>query len=226
MLQALFLSIGQLFDRRVAAVFLKSFLLTLMLLGAVAVAVWLAMHRMTHWLAYWLGSWLDSGSVADIATIAVVLLAHLLLFRVVAIAVIGVFADDVVEAVEAKHYPAAHAKVRHVPLHQSARMGLGSGGRAILFNLIFSPVYLIALPAAPFIFFIVNAWLLGRDLGDMVAVRHMPERDLASWRRRTRLRRLALGSFGTALLLIPGIAFLAPVLGAAMAAHIFHGGRK
>jgi len=226
MLQALFLSIGQLFDRRVMLVFLKSFLLTLVLLGAIAVVVWFAMHRFADWLAHWLGQWFDAGTVADIATIALVLLAHLLLFRVVAIAVIGVFADDVVEAVEARHYPAAHANVRHVPLHQSARMGLGSGGRAILFNVIVSPVYLIALPAAPFVFFFINAWLLGRDLGDMVAVRHMPEKSLASWRRRNRLRRLALGSVGTALLLVPGVAFLAPVLGAAMAAHLFHGGRK
>lgn len=226
MFQAFLLSLGQLFDRRVALVFVKSFLLTIVLLAAMAVAIWFAMRWLAGAIAPWIGQWFDAATVADIGTIALVLLAHLLLFRVVAIAVVGIFADDVVEAVEAKHYPEAHAQVRHVPFHQSARMGLGSGARAILLNVVLSPVYFFAFPVAPFIFFFANAWLLGRDLGDMVAVRHMAEPELPGWRGRTYFRRLGVGAFGTALLLIPGVAFLAPVIGAAMSAHAFHLGRR
>lgn len=223
MIQAFFLSLGQLFDRRIGMVFVKSFLLTLLLFGALGVGLYFGLH----WLSATIfGAGENSGMLADILTIVVVLAAHWLLFRVIAILVIGIFGDEVVEAVEAKHYPAAHAQVRHVPLAKSLRVGLRSGGRALVYNLVASPVYLIALPVAPFVFFIVNSWLLGRDFGDMVAMRHMPDSELRAWRSRTRLRRLALGAVGTGMLLIPGVNFLAPVIGAAMTAHAFHLGRK
>lgn len=222
MIQAFFLALGQLFDPRVARVFIKSLALTLLLFAVLGVGLWFGMH----WLAAWMfGTGEGSGALADIVTIVVILVAHWLLFRVIAIAVIGVFGDEVVEAVETRHYPAKHAQVRHVPFARSLGMGLRSAGRAILFNVVFSPVYLIANVFAPIVFFIVNAWLLGRDLGDMVAVRHMPEAELRAWRRRTRFSRLAIGAVGTGLLLVPVVNLLAPVLGAAMAAHAFHRGK-
>ncbi len=229
MIQALFLSIGQLFDRRIAMVFVKSLLVTIVLLGAVSVAVWFGMHRLLDWIAGYLGGLSWAGDAADISTIVLILLAHFLLFRAVAVAVIGIFADDVVEAVEMRYYPDAHATARAVPFGQSLAMGLGSGFRALLVNVLFSPIYVILLltgVGTPIAFFIVNTWLLGRDLGDMVAARHMRARDLPTWRRRTSFRRLRLGAVGTGLFLIPGISLLAPVLGAAMATHAFHLGRR
>lgn len=229
MIQALFLSVGQLFDRRVAMVFVKSFLVTMLLLGLISVAIWFGLHRLLDWIAARIGGFSWAGDAADISTIVLILLAHFLLFRAAAVAVIGIFADDVVEAVERRYYPDAHATARAVPFGQSLAMGLGSGVRALLVNVLFSPIYLILLltgVGTPIAFFIVNTWLLGRDLGDMVAARHMRARDLAGWRRRTSFRRLRLGAVGTALFLIPGVSFLAPVLGAAMATHAFHLGRR
>ncbi len=222
MIQAFFLALGQLLDRRVASVFVKSFLLTIAIFAAAAVAMWMTMHRLAAAIAGWLGGSQWASDIADIVTIVLVFVLHWLLFRAIAIAVIGVFGDEVVEAVEARHYPQAHAKVRHVPLARSIGMGLRSGLRSIGLNILFSPIYLIANVAAPIVFFLVNTLLLGRDLGDMVAVRHMPESELPRWRRRTRWRRWTLGAVGTGMLLVPGVNLLAPVIGAAMAAHAFH----
>jgi uncharacterized protein involved in cysteine biosynthesis len=229
MIQALFLSLGQLFDRRVAMVFVKSLFLTIVALAAISVGIWFGMHRLLEWAAAKLGGLSWVGDAADIATIVLILLAHFLLFRVVAIAVMDIFADDVVEAVEAKYYPNAHATARAVPFGQSLAMGLGSAFRALLVNVLFSPLYLILLitgVGTPIAFFLVNTWLLGRDLGDMVAARHMRGRDLPGWRSKTSFRRLRLGAVGTGLFLIPGVSLLAPVLGAAMATHMFHMGRR
>ncbi len=56
-------------------------------------------------------------------------------------------------------------------------------------NLLLSPLYLILLVTGvgtALAFFLVNGWLLGRDLGDMVAARHMPRDELRGWRRRAR----------------------------------------
>lgn len=229
MIQALFLSLGQLLDRRVAMVFVKSLFLTIALMIAISAGIWFGMQWVFDWIADRIGHYGWTTDAASISTILLILVAHLLLFRAVAIAVMDIFADDVVEAVEAKHYPDAHATARAVPFGQGLTMGLGSAFRAVTINVLFSPIYLILLitgVGTPVAFFIVNTWLLGRDLGDMVAAWHMRSRDLPGWRSKTGFRRLRLGAVGTALFLIPGISLLAPVLGAAMATHMFHQGRR
>lgn len=224
MIQAFFLSLGQLLDGRVAMVFLKSLLVTLVLFVALGFGVYYGVHWAT---ARWMSSY--SGPFADIAVITILLFAHWLLFRAIAIGVIGVFADEVVAAVEAKHYPGAHADARDVPFARSVAMGLGSGVRIILVNLALSPIYIALLitgVGTAIAFFVVNSWLLGRDLGDMVAARHMKYGELPKWRSRTSFRRFVLGMFGTGLLLVPVVALIAPVIGAAMATHAFHRGRR
>lgn len=225
MIHAFFLSLGQLLDRRVAMVLLKSLAVTLIVFAALGVGLWYGMHAFSAWLAAWLGGVGGSAAFADIATLVLLLLAHWLLFRAVAIAVIGIFADEVVAAVEAKHYPGAHADAQDVPFARSLTMGIQSGVRIIAVNVLLSPLYLVLLltgVGTAAAFFFVNAWLLGRDLGDMVAARHMPYRDLAKWRRSNRLRRFTLGAIGTGLLLVPFVNLVAPIIGAAMATHLFH----
>ncbi len=229
MIQAFFLSLGQLLDRPIALVFLKSLLLTVILFAGAAVGLWYAMAWLGDAVEPWLGLADRDNVFASVATLVLFLLAWWLLFRAIAVAVIGIFADEVVAAVEAKHYPGAHARARAVPLARSIAMGLGSAARILLVNLLLSPVYLILLVTGvgtAVLFFIVNAWLLGRDLGDMVAARHMDRDTLPAWRKRTGLGRFVLGSVGTGLFLVPILNLVAPVLGAAMATHAFHRGRQ
>lgn len=222
MLKSLFLSIRQLDDRPVTMVFVKSFGLTALLFVTVGAALVLG----TRWLAaHWMRL---EDSMADLAGAAALLLALLgmwLLFRVVAVAVLGIFADEVVEAVEARYYPEAAGSVKPVPIGRSIAMGLGAAGRALLVNILLIPFYLGLLLTGigtAALFFVVNSWLLGRDLGDMVAARHLDGRAIKRWRGGTRLARLALGAVGTGLLIVPVINLVAPVIGAAMATHLYH----
>jgi CysZ protein len=229
MIHAFFLSLGQLLDRPIALVFLKSVLVTAVLFVAAGVGLWYGMHALEDLASAWLGAAADRGWLADVLTILVFLFAWWLLFRAIAIAVIGVFGDEVVAAVERRHYPAAHAQAREVPLGRSVAMGLGSAARAIGINLLFSPLYLLLLVTGvgtAVAFFLVNSWLLGRDLGNMVAARHMGARELPGWRGRTRFRRFGLGAIGTGLFLVPVLNLVAPVVGAAMATHAYHRGRR
>lgn len=221
MVRALTLSIAQLGDRPVLQVFLKSFAVTLLLFAAVGVGGW-ALARYAVEAFGWAERWQD---LAGVVAILLVLGGAWLLFRAVAIAVIGVFADEVVEAVEQRHYPDRLATARPVPLARGIGMGLGSAGRAILVNVAMLPVYAVLLVTGigtAIAFFAVNGWLLGRDLGDMVAARHIPRDALPQWRSSTRGSRLVLGLGVTALFLIPIVNLFAPVLGAAMATHLFH----
>jgi len=229
MIHAFFLALGQLFDRPVLLVLAKSLAVTLLLFVGLGFGLWQAMDRLGGAASEWMGYGPNAGAFADVATLLLLVLGWWLLFRAVAVAVVGIFADEIVAAVEAKHYPEAHAEARDVPLGRSIAMGVGSAARTIGYNLLLSPLYLTLLitgVGTALAFFLVNAVLLGRDLGDMVAARHMPYGALAAWRRDTRLRRLALGAAGTGLFLVPLLNLVAPVLGAAMATHMFHRGRS
>ena len=146
-----------------------------------------------------------------------------------AIAVLQLFADRIVAAVEARHYPAALASARPVGQGRAALLGVRSAGRAILVNLLALPVYLLLLvtgvgPAIAF--FVVNGWLLGRDLGEMVAARHLRGAAVRDWRTANRSRLFVLGLAETGLFVVPVANILAPVIGAAMATHLFHADRR
>jgi len=225
MLRAFFLSVGQLGDPKIIRVFLKSLGLTLVLLLLVGFAMWYAAEG----VAARMGASAQAGGWVGAATVLVWAAIAFFLFRAIAVAVIGIFADEVVAAVEERHYPEALAEARDVPFGRSVRMGLGSAGRLILVNLAVSPIYLLLLVTGvgtALLFFIVNGWLLGQDLGEMVAARHIPQTGMASWRGSTGLQRFLLGLAGTALFLVPILNLAAPVLGAAMATHLFHGRRR
>lgn len=225
MLRAFFLSVGQLGDPKIIRVFLKSLGVTLVLLALFGVILWYGAQT----LVAWMGAGAETGGWVGAATVLLWLGGAFFLFRIIAVAVVGIFGDDVVAAVEAKHYPEALAEARNVPFGRSVAMGLGSAGRLILVNLAVSPLYLLLLitgVGTAILFFIVNGWLLGQDLGEMVAARHVSQKGMKSWRGSTGFQRFALGLAGTALFLVPILNLVAPVLGAAMATHLFHGRRR
>lgn len=224
MLRALTLALAQLGDPAILRVLVKSLLVTLAVFAAAGSGLYLGLRAAFDALVgtdY-------SGGLATIAAIVLLAMGAWLLFRMVAIAVVGFFADEVVAAVERRYYPAAHATARSVGAARSIRMGLGSAGRALGINLLMTPVYIALLftgigPAIAF--FLVNALLLGRDLGDMVASRHLDDAAIRGWRGATRRRQFALGLVGTGLFVVPLLNLLAPVVGAAMATHLFHASR-
>jgi uncharacterized protein involved in cysteine biosynthesis len=224
MLRAFFLSVGQLGDPPVLRVLGKSLAATLAIFTVAGAATWWGVHALLADRIGW-----GADGLAGLAAIVVTVLALWLLFRAVAIAVIGLFADEVVAAVEERHYPAALATARPVSFSRGLGMGLRSASRVILVNLVALPVYLVLLATGigtAAAFFVVNGWLLGRDLGDMVASRHLDARGVAAWRRATGPRRFLLGLADAALFVVPVANILAPVLGAAMATHLFHRGRS
>ncbi|MEN3749864.1 EI24 domain-containing protein [Sphingomonas sp. HF-S3] len=229
MIHALVLSFGQLLDPRVVRVFLKSIALTLVLFAVLAAGLWWGLHAAAARWGSWLATSTVTAALADVLAVLLMVFAWWLAFRAIAIAVVGIFADEVVEAVEAKHYPDAHASARAVPLGRSIAMGARSVLRLIAVNLLLLPVYILLLVTGvgtAIAFFLVNSWLLGRDLGDMVAARHLSRDQLPAWRKRTGARRFALGAVGTGVMLVPLLNLIGPILGAAMATHAYHLGKN
>ena len=215
MLSAFSLALGQLGDRKILAVLGKSLFLTVGLLLALGFSMAWAVGRT-------IGVPSDGGIGAILAG-SLIVVSIWLLFRIVALAVLQLFGDEVVQAVEAKHYPAAAASARALGWREEVRVGLRSLGRSLGYNLLALPVALALLVTGVgtvLVFAAVNAVLLGRELTEMAALRHRDDAGNAPLPRFA--TRSALGAVVVALLLVPFVNLLAPVLGAAAATHLVH----
>ena len=224
MLSAFTLALGQLGDRKILAVLAKSLALTLTVFAMLGIATRFAFYRV---LAVDSNDATLGGLMGWMLAAVVFLIALWLLFRIVAMAVLQLFGDEVVQAVETRHYPAAAASARALGWREEVRVGLRSLGRSLGFNLLALPIALLLLVTGVgtvLVFAAVNAVLLGRELTEMVALRHRDDAvnaPLPGFATRT-----ALGAVVVALLLVPFVNLLAPVLGAAAATHIVHRRRK
>ena len=228
MLRGFALSVEQLADPRILAVLLKSLLVTL----AIFIAIAVGLNRLIADadLCTLTGEIWDSctlpGWAQWLATIGGTLMLVWLLFPAVAIGVIAGFADQVVSAVEVRHYPEAVATARPLGITGTLALGLGSSLRLLFFNLLALPFYILLLVTGigPLLLFLaVNALVLGRDLAMMVAARHLDRPARRQWMAQSRGQRILIGGITTALFLIPIVNLVAPVLGASMATHLFHG---
>jgi CysZ protein len=215
---ALLLALNQLTDPRLLLILIKSIVLSLLVFALLGVVGWFGLQWLLAWLAPSLGS-----DAQQLIAVALLIIAGVLLWRIVALAVLQFHADEVIAAVEARHYPEALMAARNPDWHEELRDGLKGAGRALLYNLIALPFALVLLVTGigtPLLFWAVNSVLLGRELDDMVWRRFRPTAKAPSPLRRS--ERLLLGGIITALLIVPFINFLAPFIGAATAAHLHH----
>lgn len=216
--RALALSFSQLGDPAILKVLGKSLLITLAIFLLLGWGLSFGFEAALEWAGLEEGS--DAGTL--LAVLATVIGAWLL-FRFVALFVLQFFAEEVVRAVEARHYPAAASAARSLPFHEEMRNGVRSTLRALLVNLVALPFAILLLATGigtALLFWAVNAFLLGRELQDMVWLRH--RRDVAEIAPLGQGRRFLLGGAVAALLMVPFLNLVAPVLGAASATHLVH----
>ncbi len=212
MLTAFALALAQLSDARVLRILIKSLMVTLLVFAGLGAATIGALHRLFSYLRVDFG-----GPFADVL---IIIACGWLLWRIIALAVMQCFADEVVEAVEERHYPAALASAQGLGWREQVAQGLGGAARALIAHLIALPLAVVLLvtgigPAV--LFWAVNAVLLGRELQDMVWLRHR-----SSTAQLKRNQRFMMGGIVAAMLIIPFLNLLAPVIGAAMATHLVH----
>lgn len=224
MIQAIIMAFQSLADSRVQRLLIRVILLTLLAFLVLGFALWWVMG----WGMAWMG--LDRfGVSANNASVfgaflaaATTIFSTLLLFRIVAVAITWVFADDIIDAVEDRHYP-KHAMTGKRPgLVSGAAMALRSIVRVIGYNLLALPVYVLLLVTGvgtAIAFLLVNALLLGRDLEDMLVARHGKEHGTMR-----KLPRLLLGLTGTVGMMVPFFNLIVPVLATATAVHMAHSG--
>lgn len=216
MLHALALSAVRIFDRALLPIWLKSLAVTLLACAALGYGGWRALDMLARRLG-------PGGETGALAAALGAVLATWLLWRVVALAVLQFYADEVVLAIETRDYPEMAARARKLGWREEFTRGLSGAGRALLFNLLALPLALVLLitgVGAPLLFLAVNAVLLGRELQDMVWLRHRGSPQEAP--PLSQVERLVLGGATAFLLTVPIVNFAAPFLGAACAVHLIH----
>lgn len=220
MMRALALSFRQLADARTLRLLLLTVALTLLLFAGSGVLVWWALDT---WVLPRLFAPESSGGAIPLA-LAITIAAAWFLFRAMALLVIGLFTDAVIESVEEDHYPDVAARAVPVGVMAGLRLGARSALRAIGWNLLALPAYIVLLFTGVGTFLLallINAALLGRDFEEMAASRH----PALGARPLSRGERWRLGLFPSILFLVPFLNLLAPVFGAALAVHMLHGRR-
>jgi CysZ protein len=215
MLRSLSLAFTSLSDRRVIAVLAKVMALSLAAFVVLGIGLWFAID----WGFAAMG-WQNDGGASALASALVLLFSGWVLLRSIAVAMTWVFADDIIDAVEDRHYPFEAAQGRRPGYTVATRMAVRSVARVIGYNLLMLPVYLILLISGigtPLAFLLLNGYLLGRDLEDMLVARHGKERaELGA------IRRFMLGLGSAAAMLIPLLQIIIPVVATAMAVHMVH----
>jgi uncharacterized protein involved in cysteine biosynthesis len=181
--------------------------------------MWFALDWFFAWLNIQNGAYLSA-----LLSLAIIPISAFLLFRVVAIAITWIFADDIIDAVEDRYYPQKAAFGKRPGVGAGVHMAVRSIARVVGYNLLALPLYIVLLVTGigtAIAFMLINALLLGKDLEDMLIARHG-----ASQGSIHKLPRLLLGFVGTIGMLIPFFNLLAPVLATAMAVHVVHSGNR
>lgn len=216
------LALSQLGDPRILRVLAKSIAVTALVFILLGVGGYYALAALLAGLG------VDgSSTVGALMALLLTIIGAWLLFRLVALAVLQFFADDVVLAVEERHYPEHARNARGIGFAEEFVNGARSALRAVLVNVAVLPFALVLLATgigAAILFLLVNGWLLGRELQDMVWLRH--RRDKGEKAPIPAITRFLLGLLVAGLLAVPFVNLLAPILGAAAATHLVHRRKK
>lgn len=222
-LNSFFKALGQMGDRRFRRVLWLGVLLTIALLvAAYAGFLWV--------LDAWLGEtvtlpggyeirWLDD--LLTFSSVFLMLALSVFLMVPVASAITSMFLDEVAQAVEDRHYPNL-PPVPGVPFYDALKDTVNFLGVIIAANVVALVVYALFPPAAVFIFWALNGFLLGREYFTLAAARRVGRIEAkALWRRNLGTVWIA-GALMAVPLSFPLVNLLVPVVGAATFTHIYH----
>jgi CysZ protein len=216
-------ALGQLGDHRFRRVMLTGVALTLALLGGVyalflSAVGWLTPDSIDLPL---IGPVTGVETLLGWASLLLMLGLSVFLMVPVASAFTGLFLDDVVQAVEDRHYPTLPPVPRQ-PFGDALRDTVNFFGLVLAINVLALFIYPFAGPAIPLVFWGLNGFLLGREYFTLVAMRRLGRDGARAMRGRNGLTIWAAGTLMAAPLSVPVVNLIVPVLGVATFTHLFH----
>ena len=216
-------AVAQLRDPRFLGVLLKALAITVI---GLALVFWAVMAGLGWILPEsvalpWIGPVRFLDDLASLAAVGLMLVLSVVLMVPTAAAVVGFFLEEVAEAVEAEHYPGL-APVAGPGLSAQVGDALRFFALVVAVNLAALVVYLLLPPLAPFVFWLVNGFLLGREYFQLVAMRRLGPEGAARLRRANAGRIWLAGTAMAVPLSVPVLNLLVPILGVAVFTHQLH----
>jgi len=222
-INSFFAALGQIGDYRFRRVLLLGIALTLaLLIAATAGLLALVQGLVTDEVGLPLigpVTWIDD--ILSVSSVVLMLVLSIFLMVPVASAITSMFLDTVADAVEAVHYRHLPT-VTPVPFGDALRDTVNFLGVLIAANVLAIVLYVIFAPAALFIFWGLNGFLLGREYYTLAAIRRVGRARAKKLRRKHAGTIWLAGSLMAVPLSIPLVNLLIPILGAATFTHIFH----
>jgi uncharacterized protein involved in cysteine biosynthesis len=220
---AFFKALGQMGDPRFRRVLFLGLGLTIALLigayaGLLLLLDWIGAEEA---LAGLVGnaSWL--GDMINLTSFFVILLMSVFLMVPVASAITSMFLDQVAQAVEDRHYPSL-PPAPSVSFFEGLRDTVNFLGILVLANVLALLLYVALPPLAPFIFWGLNGFLLGREYFTLAAMRRVGREGARALRRQHMATIWVAGTLMAVPLSVPLLNLLVPVLGAATFTQIYH----
>ena len=207
----------QVFSTPLRGILWKSLALT----AALLILVWLGLTRLVGWFLE--GHSLSTSypildSFAFFLAGAGLFVALAYLLPVVSAIVAGYFLDDVAEVVEETDFP-ADPPGQALPVGRAILYGLRFAGLSLLVNL--AALLLFFIPGVNIaVFFMANAYLLGREYFELAAGRFRSLDEAARMRVANRGTVFAAGAIIAGLVLVPVLNLLTPIFGAALMVHV------
>ena len=209
----LFLAVQQAFDPAFRAVVLKTVAISAALFALLIASLGWALDALVLFDIAWL-DW-TIRAVAGAGAIVVAILA----FPLVGTIVVGLFLEDIADAVDTRHYPHKPAAAGQ-PVVSSLVSAVRLVLVALILNVLVLPLYLIP-GMNVFVFYGLNGYLLGREYFELVALRRIEPRAARRLRGRSRWRVFFGGVLIAVLFSIPVINWLMPIIATAFMVHEF-----
>jgi CysZ protein len=214
MLQDLSRAFGQLKDGRVRSVLWLGIGLALLTFIGLAVGA----NLLIDGLAATGYVWLDR--IAELLGVLGTLVIAWFLFPATVVAISSFFLDRVVDLTEARYLPAL-PRARELSVLQAAPAALRLLGLSLLLNLLLLPFYFIPGLNIP-LWLALNGYLVGREYFELIALRRLGPRAARTMRAEVRLRVWLSGALIAAMLAVPILNLVAPIVGAAFMSLRFH----
>lgn len=212
MFSAFFKALGQLSDPAIQKIIAVAIALSVAVFAGIAILAWFLIGLMAGLPGWW-------GEAAQIGGVFVTFIVAWFTFPAIAAALSAIFADQVIDAVEAKYYP-NRAKPRSTPFWAAATDGLKLAGLSLLVNLFALPL-LIVPPLYILVAYGINGYLLGREYYEMPAFRRLSRAEAKAAFGRNRGLFTGAGIVIAFLSTLPIVNLIAPIIATAFMVHLF-----
>ena len=163
-------------------------------------------------------AWLEA--VFDTLGIFTIIIITWLSLPIILSSIVSLFLNKIALDVERTHYPRLPAPIE-APLIQIIWSTIKFISILIILNLFILVISFLLPILFPFVFLIINGYLIGREYFELIACRRIPIKEVSKLRKRQSTKLLVTGVILTLFMSIPFINLIVPIVATSAMVHMF-----